>query len=270
MSADRFTQTFARLSERGEAAFVPFVVLGDPTPERSLEILEWLVAAGADGLELGIPFSDPIADGPTIQAADVRALAAGTTPAQCWAMLAKIRQAHPALPVGLLCYANLLVGPGLSAFYGAAAAAGVDAVLVADVPVAEGKDFAEAARDAGISPVFIAPPGVSDARLADIAREGRGYTYVVARAGVTGADAEVAPDRALLSRLADLGAPPPLVGFGISRPEHVRQVCSAGAAGAISGSAVVALVERHADDPTALKAAITKFVKEMKAATLAG
>jgi len=268
MSTDRFTQTFARLTERGESAFVPFVVLGDPTPRASLEILMELVAAGADGLELGIPFSDPIADGPTIQAADVRSLAAGTTAADCWALIAQVREAHPTLPIGLLCYANLLVGPGLEVFYAAAQNAGVDAVLVADVPVAEGEPFAAAALAASICPVFIAPPGASEERLAEIARAGRGYTYVVARSGVTGVDAAVAPDRALIDSLSALGAPPALVGFGISRPEHVRQVCRAGAAGAISGSAVVALVERYADDLPTLLPAIHSFVREMKAATV--
>ncbi len=268
MTEDRFSQTLGRLAARGESAFVPFVVLGDPTPSASLEILLELVAAGADGLELGLPFSDPIADGPTIQAADSRALAAGTTTSDCWSLIAAIREAHPALPMGLLCYANLLAGPGLEAFYKAAHNAGVDAVLVADVPVAEGTPFIAAALEASICPVFIAPPGASEARLADIAKAGRGYTYVVARSGVTGADTAVAPDRTLLDVLAGLGAPPALVGFGISRPEHVRQVCRAGAAGAISGSAVVALVERHVDDLPALLRAINGFVREMKAATI--
>ncbi len=267
---DRFTRAFERLSAAGESAFVPFVVLGDPTPELSRQILQTLVTAGADGLELGIPFSDPIADGPTIQAADVRALESGTTPTRCWELIADLRRSHPDLPVGLLTYANLLWGPGLTTFYTAAAEAGVDAVLVADVPVAEGADFSEAALQAGICPVYIAPPGADDERLAQIARAGRGYTYVVARAGVTGADTEVAPDVSLVDRLAAQDAPPSLVGFGISQPAHVRQVCASAAAGAISGSAVVALIQKHADDPNKMLTAIGDFVAKMKAATRTG
>lgn len=269
--SERYARAFARLRERGEGAFVPFTVLGDPNPEASLEIVRALVRGGADMLELGLPFSDPIADGPTIQAADVRALAAGTTMAQAWAIIAAIREAEPALPIGLLVYANLVETHGARAFYSAAAAAGVDSVLVADVPSLEAAPYAAEAQRAGIAPVLIATPSASDAHLERIAALCRGYTYVVTRAGVTGAEAHVELDhRALLAKLRALGAPPPLLGFGISTPEHVRTALQAGAAGAISGSAIVSRIAEHGRELVGLLVQLERFVREMKRATALG
>jgi tryptophan synthase alpha chain len=265
---DRYHEAFARLSGRGEGAFIPFTVLGDPDPETSLEILRALVRGGADMLELGLPFSDPIADGPTIQAADVRALESGTRVADAWHITQTIRQEHPELPMGLLVYANLVETHGAAAFYRGAHQAGVDSVLVADVPSLEAEPYARAAGEAGILPVLIATPNDSDEHRRQIASLSRGYTYVVTRAGVTGADDEAQLDhRQLLGALRELGAPPPVLGFGISRPEHVRAALDAGAAGAISGSAVVKRIETHLNDRAALLEALESFVREMKAAT---
>lgn len=134
---ERYETLFAQLKNRQEGAFVPFVTLGDPGPEQSLKIIDALIEGGADALELGIPFSDPLADGPTIQGAALRAFAAGVTPTQCFEMLAAIRQKHPTIPIGLLMYANLVFSPGIDAFYAQCARVGVDSVLVADVPVEE-------------------------------------------------------------------------------------------------------------------------------------
>jgi tryptophan synthase alpha chain len=235
----RYTARFAELAAAGRGAFIPFTVLGFPDAARCAEQLE-LLAEHADALELGIPFSDPVADGPTIQRAAVEALANGATPARCLGLVAKLRERHPELPIGLLVYANLVVHRGLERFYGDAAQAGVDSILVADVPSEEGEPFAEAARAAGVAPVFIAPPNADDAALDRIARLGAGYTYVLTRAGVTGTETAAGmPAKELLSKLAGLAAPPPVLGFGISTPEQVQAGIAAGAAGAISGSAVV-------------------------------
>jgi tryptophan synthase alpha chain len=247
---------YAPLFARNEGAFGAFVMLGDPLAPP----LDLLIEAGADMLELGIPFSDPIADGPVIQAAAVRALAAGITPAYCFAALAAFRQRHPSVPVGLLTYANLVVARGVGAFYAAAAAAGVDSVLVADVPMIEAAPFIEAARAARIAPVLIAAPNTPPARLAQIAGAGEGYTYCVARAGVTGAGAEARFDHEeMLAALREAGAPPPVFGFGISTPAHVRAALAAGAAGAISGSAIV--------DCAAAGGDVAALVRALKAAT---
>lgn len=261
----RYAEMFHRLGNGG--AFGAFVMLGDPSPASSGAILDLLVEGGADMIEVGIPFSDPIADGPTIQAAADRALAAGATPAACFEILRAFRSRHPDIPVGVLTYANLVLARGREAFYRACAEAGVDSVLVADAPVMEAEPFAAAARAHGIDPVLIAAPNTPDRTLARVAQLGSGYTYCVARAGVTGAETEMKLDHSsLLEGLSRHRAPPPVLGFGISRPEHVRAALDAGAAGVISGSAIVKLIETEAEPADAVR----KFVAGMKAATMRG
>lgn len=235
----RYAERFAELARAGRGAFIPFTVLGFPDMKCCAGQLE-LLAEHADALELGIPFSDPVADGPTVQRASAAALHAGATPARCLALAAWLRGRHPALPIGLLVYANLVVSRGLGRFYGEVADAGVDSVLVADVPSEEGRAFADAARRAGVAPVFIAASNASAAALDRIAALGAGYTYVLTRAGVTGVErAAGTPAAELLAALAARQAPPPVLGFGISRPEQVSAGIAAGAAGVISGSAVL-------------------------------
>ncbi len=268
--SDRYERMFARLKAARAGAFVPFTVLGDPDPETSAGVVRALLKGGADALELGIPFSDPIADGPVIQAADVRALAAGMRPSAVWSLIRALRDGASDIPIGLLVYANLVEGVGRGEFYAQAAAAGVDSVLVADVPALEAAPFVDAARAAGVQPVLIAAPTSPLDTLRQIARLTAGFTYVVTRAGVTGADHVAMGDRRdLLKTLAELGAPPALLGFGISEPAHVGQAIAAGAAGAISGSAVVEKIAAHRDDRAAMLAALETFVRHMKAATLA-
>jgi tryptophan synthase alpha chain len=263
----RYRAMFDRLEQAGEGAFGAFVMLGDPDAETGRAILDALVEGGADMIEVGIPFSDPIADGPVIQAAADRALAAGTTPARCFTVLAEFRARHPQVPVGILTYANLVLARGRDAFYAAAAEAGVDSVLVADVPVFEAPPFAEAARAHGIAPVLIAAQNTPEPALRRVAKLGEGYTYCLARAGVTGAGETVAFDhREMLGTLRQNLAPPPVFGFGISKPEHVAAALAAGAAGAISGSAIVALAEANRADPAP---ALRTFAAAMKAATRA-
>jgi tryptophan synthase alpha chain len=258
----RYAAMFHRLRQRREIALGAFVMLGDPDLQTSARILDILVAGGADMLELGIPFSDPVADGPTIEAAAMRALRAGVTPAACLDLLRDFRRRHADIPVGILTYANLVLAPGRRAFYRKAAAAGVDSVLVADVPALESAPFVAAAAGAGIAPVLIAAPNTPRATLERIASVGRGYTYCVARSGVTGAERaiELRHD-ALFNALAEFGAPPPVLGFGISSPDHVRQAAAAGAAGVICGSALVKLVEQARHDHLAAR------VAELKEAT---
>jgi tryptophan synthase alpha chain len=262
----RYAGMFAALAARGELAFGGFVMLGDPDLKTSAAMLDGLVEGGADMLEVGIPFSDPVADGPVIQAAAVRALRGGVTPADCFELLRAFRRRHEEVPVGVLTYASLVVSRGRDEFYRRAAAAGVDSVLVADVPLAESAPFLASAAAAGVDPVLIAAPNTPERTLAGIAAAGRGYTYCVARAGVTGADEEVRFDAGLVARLRALGAPSPVLGFGISRPEHVRLARQAGAAGIISGSAIVSLA---AGNPGGEAKALARFAAGMKAATLA-
>ncbi|EMM7532821.1 MULTISPECIES: tryptophan synthase subunit alpha [Citrobacter] len=265
---ERYENLFAQLKDRKEGAFVPFVTLGDPSVEQSLKIIDTLIDAGADALELGIPFSDPLADGPTIQEATLRAFAAGVTPSQCFEMLALIRQKHPTIPIGLLMYANLVFSKGIDEFYAQCEKVGMDSVLVADVPVEESAPFRAAALRHNIAPIFICPPNADEELLRQIASHGRGYTYLLSRAGVTGAENRAAlPLHHLVEKLKAYDAPPSLQGFGISAPEQVTGAIDAGAAGAISGSAIVKIIEKNVAAPEQMLAELKAFVSAMKAAT---
>ncbi|MFC0225849.1 tryptophan synthase subunit alpha [Serratia aquatilis] len=265
---DRYQQLFKRLENNKEGAFVPFVTLGDPNPTLSLQIIDTLVENGADALELGIPFSDPLADGPTIQSATLRAFASGVTPTHCFEMLAAIRQKHPTIPIGLLMYANLVFHRGIDAFYQRCAEVGVDSVLIADVPFEESAPFRAAASRHAIAPIYICPPNAEEDLLREISSHGRGYTYLLSRAGVTGTESRAQlPIHHLVNKLREYHAAPALQGFGISEPSQVKDALAAGAAGAISGSAIVKIIEHNLSQPAEMLAKLGKFVREMKAAT---
>lgn len=261
---DRYAAMFERLAERGEGAFGAFTMLGDPDLDASATILDVLVESGADMLEVGIPFSDPVADGPVIQAAADRALRAGATPPACMEIIAAFRQRHPDVPIGILTYANIAEAQGLAAFCRSVAGAGADSILLADIPSMEAAPFAAAAVEAGIAPVLIAASATPRKALREIAALGRGYTYCVARNGVTGVERPMElRHQSLLEALAELGAPPPVLGFGISTPRHVGEALAAGARGVISGSALVRLIEQQDMD------GLGSLVRSMKAATRA-
>ena len=267
MGTERYAAMFARLAARDELAFVPFFVLGDPSVEESAALISAAVEAGADGLELGLPFSDPIADGPAVQSAVTRALEAGTRISACWPVLRAVRDAHPTVPIGLLVYANLIVHAGVETFAAQCAAAGVDSVVIPDAPSLEQTWFAEAFSRAGVALARILPPGADAARVSEVARSSAGYVYVTSRGGVTGADQTLRGESsAVVAALRANGAAPALLGFGIAQPAHVRAARAMGVAGAISGSAVVQRIGAH-DTPAARREAVAAFVREMKAAT---
>jgi tryptophan synthase alpha chain len=265
---NRYQAMFERLNEKNQGAFVPFVTVCDPNPEQSLKIMQTLVAAGADALELGIPFSDPLADGPTIQGANIRALDSGATPDICFEQIGKIRAENPDLPIGLLMYANLVFARGIDSFYERCAKAGIDSVLIADVPTNESGEFIAAAKKHGVDPIFIAPPTASNETLKSVAELGGGYTYLLSRAGVTGAETKAnMPFGHMLEKLNQYDAPPALLGFGISEPAQVKEAIESGAAGAISGSAVVKIIESNVEQPQQMLDQLANFVTSMKAAT---
>jgi tryptophan synthase alpha chain len=241
----RYAAMFDRLSARGEGTFGAFLMLGDPDFATSAALLDALVAGGADMIEVGIPFSDPIADGPVIQAAAKRALDSGIRVADCFALIAALRARHSTVPIGILTYANLVVANG--GFMRDAAEAGADSLLIADVPAIEAEPFAREAEQAGLEPVLIAAANTPQPTLERIASLSKAYTYCVSRVGITGTHAGGRFDAGLIARLREAGAPPPIFGFGISAPEHVRAALESGAAGVICGSAIVDLAARGGD-----------------------
>jgi len=267
-SIDRYGDMFAALGQKKEGAFVPFVMLGDPDKETSLNIIRALVDNGADALELGIPYSDPIADGPTIQQASIRALGSKIRPHDCFEILTTVRAEYPAIPIGLLLYSNLVLAQTIDGFYQKAQAAGVDSILIADVPLREADRFIEIAQQHHIHQILIAPPNASDKTLEAIGQKSSGYTYLLGRAGVTGTETAVEiPAADLIAKLAQYKVAPPLLGFGISTPAQVSDAIKSGAAGAISGSATVNIIAQNLADKNAMLKALGEFVAQMKAAT---
>ena len=253
----RYAAMFDRLAARGEGAFGAFVMLGDPDFANSARLLDTLVTAGADMIEVGIPFSDPVADGPVIQAAAQRALDSGIRVADCFALISALRQRHSDVPIGILTYANLVVARG--GFMREAAAAGADSLLIADVPALEAEPFVRSMEQAGIEPVLIAAANTPDATLQRIARLSKAYTYCVSRPGITGTHAGGQFDAGLVRRLKNAGAPPPIFGFGISESQHVRSAIEASAAGVICGSAVIKRVSEQGD--------VAAFIGKLKDST---
>ena len=276
----RFTALFEALEAKNEGAFVPFVMLGDPSADDAVEIISTLVRAGADALELGVPFSDPVADGPTIQKAHLRALDGGATIDSCLDQIREIRRRHPDTPIGMLVYANVPYVRGLEKFYAELHDAGADAVLVPDAPVREGAPFVAAATAAGIDPVFIAPAQARPEVLEGVAAHSRGYIYAISRDGVTGTEHESQTTGLsdVVANITSYGGAPVLLGFGISTPQHVSDAIAAGASGAITGSAIAKIIDAHVDyahpnpgtirDMNALKTELTDYVTAMKRATL--
>ncbi|MFZ7259855.1 tryptophan synthase subunit alpha [Avibacterium avium] len=266
----RFETLFAQLNAKQQGAFVPFVTLCDPDFDRSFEIICTLVDNGADALELGFPFSDPLLDGPVIQAANNRALNAGCSTAESFALLAKVRSKYPEIPISLLLCANLIYAQGLDSFYQRCAEVGVDAVLVADIPLLAAEPYIRAAKKYGVQPVFICPPNADDATIQGVAQHSEGYTYLVSRAGVTSAENQSHATNldSLVEQLKAHQAPPILQGFGIAQPQQVKEALQLGAAGAISGSATVKIIERNLDNHAKCLSELAQFVKTMKGATL--
>jgi len=251
----RYARMFARLGSEG--AFGAFLMLGDPDLQTSGALLDAAIAGGADMIEVGIPFSDPVADGPVIQAAAQRALASGVRVGDCFDLIGALRARNNHVPIGILTYANIVVAR--AGFMRDAAAAGADSLLIADVPALEAEPFAREMNEAGIEAVMIAAANTPDATLDKVARLSKAYIYCVSRSGITGTHAGGQFNRELVERLKSAGASPPIFGFGISEPEHVRAALAAGAKGVICGSAIVDLVSRRED--------VATFVQSLKAVT---
>lgn len=268
---DRFANLFNALKARKDGALVPFVNLCDPTPEKSLEILETLTEAGADAFELGIPFSDPSADGPVICLSSKRALANGSDTQKCLQVVQQYRAKHPDMPISLMIYINLAYAPGLDHFFAQCHEAGVDAVLIPDIPSsmrARESEWDTAARAHDVQLISLVPPNADADKIHRISQHSEGYIYLMSRSGVTGTDrAAGMPTHHVVELMKDAGAPPALLGFGISKPEHVAEAMAHGVDGVIVGSAYVRIINENLNDDQALKSKLSSFTQQMKEAT---
>ncbi len=258
----RIGDVFARLRTDRRSGLVTYVTGGDPDLARSADILLALDRAGADIVEVGVPFSDPLADGPVIQRASERALAAGATLSSTLDLIEGVR-ANIQAAVVLFSYANPILRMGAEVFAARAVSAGVDGVLVLDLPIEEAGAFRRTLVDAGIDPIFLLSPTTTDARIQQAAELGRGFLYGISRLGVTGARSELAAGaRTLVERIRAVTPLPIAVGFGLSRFEHVQQI-GEWADAAVVGSALVDVIAREADSPDLL-VSVERFVAGLK------
>ena len=258
----RIAAAFARLKAEGRTGLVKFVTAGDPSLEHSAEILMAADRGGADVLEVGVPFSEPLADGPVIQRATERALAAGTTLDGVLNMVAGVRSRLRA-PVVLFSYANPILRMGVEVFAERAAAAGVDGVLMVDLPLEEAGDCRAVYESRGIDTIFLLSPTTSDRRIRQASSLGSGFLYAISRLGVTGSRDTLADGaEAIVARIRAASQLPVAVGFGISKPEHVHEV-GKWADAAVVGSALVNLIAESGTAPD-LPARVEEYVRWLK------
>ncbi len=241
---------------------VVYLTAGDPTLKATREIAVAAIDAGADVIELGVPFSDPLADGPVIQRASERALARGTRLKDVLGLAREIRAARPAAGLVIFSYLNPMLRYGLHRFADDAAAAGVDGVLATDMIVEEAGEYLSEMSRVNLAPIFLAAPTSPDARLEAIAKKTKGFVYAISRVGITGTQQSVAADaKALVERVKRHTSLPVAVGFGISNAEHVAQVAEFADA-AVIGSAIVALIEKSTEETAA--GAVSRFIKGLR------
>jgi tryptophan synthase alpha chain len=271
-SQNRIQNTFNGLKQKNEAAMIPFITAGDPSPDLTEELAVAMAENGADILELGMPFSDPLADGPVIQAASLRGLEAGMNTHNYLKLVQNIRR-QSQIPLVFMGYYNMVYQYGLKAFAEDAVSAGLDGAIIPDLPIEEADEWIAVARRAGLDTIFLAAPTTPMERIERIAQRSRGFLYYVSVTGITGArqelPAELAQNLAMARNHARL---PVAVGFGISRPQQVAMLSQV-ADGVIVGSAIVRLIEdgiRQGVPATALVQRIAGFVRELKQATRYG
>ena len=262
----RLAKRFQELRERGEKALICFVTAGDPSADRTVELVDTLAGAGADAVEIGLPFSDPLADGPSIQASSQRALERGMTIAKALDIVRLVRESNPDLPLILMTYYNPIRHYGLERYARDASAAGADAHIVTDLTPEESEDWKRTSTANGLDTVFLLAPTSTPDRIGVVVQLSTGFVYCVSRTGVTGARQDVPAElTGVVASIRARTSEPICVGFGISTPEHVRRICSF-ADGAVVGSSLVDLIHRKRDDADLLSAA-HGYVKGLKAGT---
>jgi tryptophan synthase alpha chain len=261
-----YSQVFSELRKQKRAALIPFFVIGDPDFDTSLAIVKAAIDSGADVLELGIPFSDPIADGPTIQKADIRALRSGMTVTKALDLIRQVKN-YKDTPIGLLMYYNLIYHYGTEKFFMDFHGAGVNSILVADMSIDDADEIIPFAASAGLDTVFMVTPNTAPERMKLIASKTTGFIYTVSLLGVTGSREQLSDTvQELVGTLKKLTSVPICVGFGISKPEHAVIIARAGADGVIIGSKIVQLIEENLDNKEKCLAEISTFISEVKKA----
>jgi tryptophan synthase alpha chain len=257
-----FSAAFKKSTSAGRPAFMPFLVAGDPDYNTGLAMFKAIVPY-ADMLEIGFPYSDPLADGPTIQAADERALRSGIDTDKVFSLISEIRSFFKG-PISVLVYANLVYQYGIDNFYKQAAKSGIDGVLIPDVPHEESELFVKAAKKHKVSPVFMITQTTTDARLKKILQSAEGYLYLVSVLGVTGSRSSLGKETFdFIKRVKKQTTLPLALGFGISSKEHIDNAAKAGIDGVIVGSAIIKILEANLASPAEAAKKTEAFIEEL-------
>jgi tryptophan synthase alpha chain len=268
VAGGRISRKFRELAEKGELGLIAYITAGDPSLDATEKIVLAAAEAGADVIELGVPFSDPVADGPTIQRASERALRSGTTLASVLDLVGRLRS-HTDVPLVLFSYFNPILQMGLEKFGRVAAAAGADGVLATDLTLEEANEYRAIMHSNGLDTIFLVAPTSTDTRIENIARASSGFLYLISRAGVTGAREALPPELpGLTRRIRKFTTLPIAVGFGISLPTHVT-VLGGIADAAVVGSVLVAEIEKAAS-PDAAAEAVAERIRALKRAAREG
>ncbi len=265
------SETFDRLTEKREGALIAYLTVGYPDTKKTPRLIGALLEGGTDIIELGIPFSDPIADGPVIQNAVSRSLASGARPLDALDVARTVREKYDT-PLVLMTYFNPVFRVGLPKFLKLAKDSGISGIIVPDLPVEESGDYKKECVVAGIDTIFLASPSTEPSRLKQILAHTSGYLYLISLYGVTGVRSTVSDSAlTLIKRYSDMvaGSVPLAVGFGISKPDHVRQMIKAGADGAIVGSAFIETITENSRNMSRAAKKLENMAKAMKKATIA-
>ncbi len=263
----RIEGCFSRLADDGRKALVTYIVAGDPSIEKTIDIMHAMVANGVSMIELGMPFTDPEAEGPVIQLSQERALVNGVTLQDVLSVVAGFREQDDETPIVLMGYVNPVEHMGYDAFASAAADAGVDGTIIVNLPPEEGELLDQSLIAAGIDPVYLLAPTTTEARARMIFSRARGFAYYVSLKGTTGASTlNVSEVGARLEVLRPLGDLPIAVGFGIKNGKSAREVADAGADGVVIGAAVVGLIESCQNEPDRITDVVGGFIREVREA----
>ncbi|VFP83666.1 tryptophan synthase subunit alpha [Buchnera aphidicola] len=262
----RYKLLFKNLSSKQECCFIPFIVLGDPSIDISIKIIDILIKNGADALELGIPFSDPLADGFTIQKSHLRALYNKISIKQCFNIIKNVRNKYPDIPIGILTYANLVYRQKLSIFYSYCNSIGVDSILIADLPIEESYFFRKVADKYQISSIFICPPDARTNLVKKIIKNNHEYTYLVSRPGVTGIQPIYSQKLLLqtIQKLKKYKSCPIIQGFGIHKSYQIKKILKNGVQGIICGSRIIQIIEENIINTNKMFIKIEKIIKKFK------
>jgi tryptophan synthase alpha chain len=264
---NRILSTFESLAEKQSGAYVPYICAGDPDKEFTIKLAHRLCRAGADVLEIGLPFSDPLADGPAIQEAMGRSLAAGFKVAHVFELISSLREDMD-IPIVLMTYFNPVLHFGVANFCERLASAGGDGILVVDLPIEESEELENAAKASNLDVIRLVAPTTDGTRLDLILSKASGFVYIVSVAGVTGARSTFANSAAnIVKQVSARTKLPSVIGFGISRPEHVRQALATGASGVVEGSALVSKYSDLLGSREDALEIVEQHAREMKSAT---